>query len=199
MSFLSSVPRSGRPALFQSLLQEACGRTVNPVTGAIGLLSTGNWHVCQAAVNSVLNGKNILQPLILGFSKPPSPDESQTNHNINNDINDNTNDYFLHESRDHLTDMGIGVKRKLLLTSDHIDDDHGVKLNVKGGGRVMKRRQLSPISDDQSVMTSLESGFSSTPQEEDQLRRDNDEDGHYDDNNDQYSRDKESKLLQLFF
>lgn len=43
-------------ALFQSLLFEACGRTVNPVNGAIGLLSTGNWHVCQAAVETVLAG-----------------------------------------------------------------------------------------------------------------------------------------------
>lgn len=43
-------------ALFQSLLYEACGRTVNPVNGAVGLLSTGNWHVCQAAVETVLAG-----------------------------------------------------------------------------------------------------------------------------------------------
>ncbi|XP_019165269.1 PREDICTED: LOB domain-containing protein 38-like [Ipomoea nil] len=56
MSFLSSVPESQRPALFQSLLLEACGRTVNPVHGAVGLLWTGNWHVCQAAVEAVLRG-----------------------------------------------------------------------------------------------------------------------------------------------
>lgn len=43
-------------ALFQSLLYEACGRTVNPVNGAVGLLSTGNWHLCQAAVETVLAG-----------------------------------------------------------------------------------------------------------------------------------------------
>ncbi|GFZ10173.1 LOB domain-containing protein 39 [Actinidia rufa] len=49
-------------ALFQSLLFEACGRTVNPVNGAVGLLSTGNWHVCQAAVNTVLAG-GTLRPL----------------------------------------------------------------------------------------------------------------------------------------
>ncbi|KAL3843860.1 hypothetical protein ACJIZ3_001263 [Penstemon smallii] len=56
MSFLSSVPQSQRPALFQSLLFEACGRTVNPVNGAVGLLGTGNWHVCQTAVETVLRG-----------------------------------------------------------------------------------------------------------------------------------------------
>lgn len=56
MSFISNVPQNQRPALFQSLLFEACGRTVNPVNGAVGLLWTGNWHLCQAAVETVLRG-----------------------------------------------------------------------------------------------------------------------------------------------
>jgi hypothetical protein len=43
-------------------LFEACGRTVNPVNGAVGLLWTGNWHVCQAAVETVLRG-GVLRPL----------------------------------------------------------------------------------------------------------------------------------------
>ncbi|XP_041009873.1 LOB domain-containing protein 37-like [Juglans microcarpa x Juglans regia] len=62
MSFISNVPESQRPALFQSLLFEACGRTVNPVNGAVGLLWTGNWHVCQAAVETVLRG-GALRPI----------------------------------------------------------------------------------------------------------------------------------------
>ncbi|XP_062101838.1 LOB domain-containing protein 37 [Humulus lupulus] len=62
MSFISAVPESQRPALFQSLLFEACGRTVNPVNGAVGLLWTGNWHMCQAAVETVLRG-GTLRPL----------------------------------------------------------------------------------------------------------------------------------------
>ncbi|KAI4388642.1 hypothetical protein MLD38_000953 [Melastoma candidum] len=56
ISLVTAVPDSQRPSLFQSLLFEACGRTVNPVSGAVGLLSTGNWHVCEAAVESVLSG-----------------------------------------------------------------------------------------------------------------------------------------------
>lgn len=56
MSFISAVPENQRPALFQSLLFEAAGRTVNPVNGAVGLLWTGNWQVCQAAVEAVLRG-----------------------------------------------------------------------------------------------------------------------------------------------
>ncbi|GMH24054.1 hypothetical protein Nepgr_025897 [Nepenthes gracilis] len=59
MSFVSNVPESQRPALFQSLLYEACGRTVNPVNGAVGLLWTGNWHICQAAVETILRGGSL--------------------------------------------------------------------------------------------------------------------------------------------
>ncbi|MFS7899241.1 putative transcription factor AS2-LOB family [Helianthus anomalus] len=46
-------------SVFQSLLFEAAGWTVNPVTGAVGLLWTGNWHVCQAAVDTVLHGRTL--------------------------------------------------------------------------------------------------------------------------------------------
>ncbi|KAL3640323.1 LOB domain-containing protein 38 [Castilleja foliolosa] len=62
MSFISAVPENQRPVLFQSLLFEAAGRTVNPVNGAAGLMWTGNWHVCQAAVETVLRG-GTLKPI----------------------------------------------------------------------------------------------------------------------------------------
>jgi hypothetical protein len=48
--------------LFQSLLYEAAGRTINPVHGAVGLLWTGSWHLCQAAVETVLRG-GVIGPL----------------------------------------------------------------------------------------------------------------------------------------
>ncbi|XP_054809818.1 LOB domain-containing protein 38-like [Prosopis cineraria] len=71
MSFISNVPPNQRPALFQSLLFEACGRTVNPVNGAVGLLWTGNWHVCQAAVETVLRGGTLKpMPELLGLDAP---------------------------------------------------------------------------------------------------------------------------------
>ncbi|GMI74595.1 hypothetical protein HRI_001128800 [Hibiscus trionum] len=62
MSFLSSVADPQRPALFQSLLFESVGRAVNPVSGAVGLLWTGNWNICLSAVQTVLRGGR-LQPL----------------------------------------------------------------------------------------------------------------------------------------
>ena len=107
ISFLSSVPHSQRPgslpllsttffkslisfcfsltniygfnlaALFQSLLFEACGRTVNPVNGAVGLLWTGNWHVCQSAVETVLRG-GVIRPLP-EFEEGSSPETNENN------------------------------------------------------------------------------------------------------------------------
>lgn len=61
-------------ALFQSLLFEACGRTINPVNGAVGLLWAGNWHLCQEAVETVLRG-GTLRPLFgHGDDKTPEAD-----------------------------------------------------------------------------------------------------------------------------
>uniref|UniRef100_A0A2P2L5Y3 LOB domain-containing protein 37 n=1 Tax=Rhizophora mucronata TaxID=61149 RepID=A0A2P2L5Y3_RHIMU len=66
-------------ALFQSLLYEACGRTVNPVNGAVGLLCTGNWHVCQAAVYTVLGGGTLgpLPELLNGGSPADEASEME--------------------------------------------------------------------------------------------------------------------------
>ncbi|XP_057960323.1 LOB domain-containing protein 37-like [Malania oleifera] len=79
MSFISAVPDNQRPALFQSLLYEACGRTVNPVNGAVGLLWTGNWHMCQAAVETVLRGGTLrpMPDLLPGFPAPHADEASE--------------------------------------------------------------------------------------------------------------------------
>lgn len=42
---------------------------MNPVSGAVGLLSSGNWHVCEAAVETVLDG-GVVQPLGGGGAVP---------------------------------------------------------------------------------------------------------------------------------
>eukprot|EP00253_Pinus_taeda_P011840 PITA_11840 len=57
MNLISNGPDNLRPAIFRSLLYEACGRVVNPVSGSIGLLCSGNWAVrLQAGVESILRG-----------------------------------------------------------------------------------------------------------------------------------------------
>ncbi|XVE95017.1 hypothetical protein REPUB_Repub02eG0059800 [Reevesia pubescens] len=84
LSLISSVPEPQRPALFQSLLFEACGRTVNPVNGAVGLLSNGNWNICQSSVETVLQG-GALRPIpgILTGVWTPSCDESSDGFCVN--------------------------------------------------------------------------------------------------------------------
>ncbi|XP_021832929.1 LOB domain-containing protein 38-like [Prunus avium] len=85
MSFISAVPDSQRPVLFQSLLFEACGRTVNPVNGAVGLLWTGNWHVCQAAVETVLRGGTLRPiPELLGCGSTPDEASDADGGVVNN-------------------------------------------------------------------------------------------------------------------
>ncbi|KOM54321.1 hypothetical protein LR48_Vigan10g021300 [Vigna angularis] len=39
---------------------------VNPIFGSTGLLSTGNWHLCEAAAKAVLSGAPIQQALLDG-------------------------------------------------------------------------------------------------------------------------------------
>lgn len=63
-----------RPAIFRSLLYEACGRIVNPVYGSAGLLWSGSWQLCHAAVEAVLNGVEITQvpsESAVGSMSPP--------------------------------------------------------------------------------------------------------------------------------
>nr|ABD96961.1 hypothetical protein [Tarenaya spinosa] len=59
MNLINAGPDHLRPAIFRSLLHEACGRIVNPIYGSVGLLWSGSWHLCQAAVEAVLKGEPI--------------------------------------------------------------------------------------------------------------------------------------------
>lgn len=56
VNLISSGPEHLRPAIFRSLLYEACGRKVNPIHGSLGLLCSGDWSECQAGVERILNG-----------------------------------------------------------------------------------------------------------------------------------------------
>ncbi|KAH7850437.1 hypothetical protein Vadar_032889 [Vaccinium darrowii] len=89
MSFIAAVPEKNRPSLFRSLLFEACGRTVNPVNGALGLLSTGNWHLCQVAVQTVLSGGTI-RPIGAGILTPQTDEASEVFCSTQKWYNNNT-------------------------------------------------------------------------------------------------------------
>ncbi|KAL6187954.1 hypothetical protein ACLB2K_039349 [Fragaria x ananassa] len=61
LNLINAGAQHQRPGIFKSLLYEACGRIVNPTFGSVGLLSSGNWAQCQAAVEAVLAGLPIVE------------------------------------------------------------------------------------------------------------------------------------------
>ncbi|KAA8537841.1 hypothetical protein F0562_027579 [Nyssa sinensis] len=147
MAFISAVPENKRPALFQSLLFEACGRTVNPVNGAIGLLSTGNWHVCQAAAETVLAG-GTLRPVVASNILTPHSDEAS--------------DTFLTNSlklRNHYSEFDVATRLQL---SDVQITPMKLIATGRGGNYPPVRRQrvaaTSFDSDKSELLTSFESG-----------------------------------------
>ncbi|KAK6916342.1 Lateral organ boundaries, LOB, partial [Dillenia turbinata] len=159
MSFLSAVPESQRPALFQSLLFEACGRTVSPITGAVGLLWTGNWRICQLAMETVLKGGslNSIYELVEGIPTLESNGTSQE------PVEANTFVAKAMHSRSRRTDKRrISEDMKFLLmtnldlglTSSRVMETNGV-INVQ-----RKRQRLSTVfmSSEESETTTVESG-----------------------------------------
>nr|GMD51968.1 LOB domain-containing protein 41-like [Ipomoea batatas] len=60
LNLINAGPQNLRPAIFRSLLYEACGRIVNPIYGSVGLLWSGNWQLCQNAVQAVLKGDPVV-------------------------------------------------------------------------------------------------------------------------------------------
>ncbi|KAK6157671.1 hypothetical protein DH2020_011919 [Rehmannia glutinosa] len=72
INLINAGPTHLQPEIFKSLLYEACGRIINPVHGSVGLMCSGNWSRCQAAVEAVLQGG---APLMTQFS---GDDESST-------------------------------------------------------------------------------------------------------------------------
>ncbi|XP_074586674.1 LOB domain-containing protein 42-like [Curcuma longa] len=74
LNLISAGPDHLRPAIFRSLLYEACGRIVNPIYGSVGLLWSCNWQACQAAVDAVLRGAPVVPiPTETAASAPAPP------------------------------------------------------------------------------------------------------------------------------
>lgn len=172
-------------ALFQSLLLEACGRTVNPVNGAVGLLWTGNWHVCQAAVETVLRGGTPRPiPEFLGLdaltSTADDASEGEVTCNDARKVQDpNQNSRFV-SSRSNK--VASGGKRKRY---DFATTDLNLRLTpcflqnalTSSCRREIRRPGTPSMNSEESVttMTSLESGIG-----------------------DQYVNDGDRKVLNLF-
>ncbi|KAK6931506.1 Lateral organ boundaries, LOB [Dillenia turbinata] len=73
VNLINAGPQHLRPAIFRSLLYEACGRIISPIYGSVGLLWSNNWHRCQAAVESVLKGTPIMPISTESPQKNPKP------------------------------------------------------------------------------------------------------------------------------
>lgn len=102
-------------ALFQSLLFEACGRTVNPVNGAVGLLWTGNWHVCQAAVETVLRGGELSSSSDFFAGAPvPGSDVIDLFRSSSQELNESERYNFDHDvARAHLSNLDLSLTSNL--------------------------------------------------------------------------------------
>ncbi|WOL16911.1 LOB domain-containing protein 40 [Canna indica] len=73
INLINAGPDHLRPAIFRSLLYEACGRIVNPIYGSVGLLWSGSWQLTQAAVEAVLKGAPITQIPSDTVASAPAP------------------------------------------------------------------------------------------------------------------------------
>ncbi|KAL0408862.1 UNVERIFIED_CONTAM: LOB domain-containing protein 41 [Sesamum radiatum] len=64
INLINAGPTHLRSETFRSLLYEACGRIINPVYGSVGLMCSGDWPRCQAAVEAVLQGAPLMKQVI---------------------------------------------------------------------------------------------------------------------------------------
>ncbi|KAM0000860.1 putative transcription factor AS2-LOB family [Helianthus debilis subsp. tardiflorus] len=131
-------------ALFQSLLLEACRRTMNPVNGAVGLLWTGNWNLCQSAVTTVLQGRTVqaMPELVSAVPTTNSDDASEAVICCSDD-----KAIQIQES-----DLQFGLTRSGL--------NNAVRRSSCGNGRWTKKLRTMP-SLEVSETTTMESGTDS--------------------------------------
>lgn len=104
-------------AIFRSLLYEACGRIVNPIYGSTGLLTSGNWQLCQAAVEAVLNGAPIVK---LSAADATSP--SLKACDIRHVSKENNSGSELHKVRTRTRFKRVAGKPELKKQSPEVDD-----------------------------------------------------------------------------
>ncbi|XP_059281875.1 LOB domain-containing protein 41-like [Lycium ferocissimum] len=100
LNLINAGPDHLRPGIFRSLLYEACGRIVNPIYGSVGLLWSGNWQLCQNAVEAVLGGSpitSITSEVAADNNGPPLKAYDIRHVNKDNDNSTKSND--LHRVR----------------------------------------------------------------------------------------------------
>lgn len=122
--------------IFRSLLSDACGRLVNPVYGSAGLLWSGNWQLCQNAVEAVLRGDPITQTVAIDATEVNNgpPLTAYDIRHVPKDENNSNNHHRVKNRFRFKRSAGKELNRSINHDSSFTHQSKAV-LNVEGGGR----------------------------------------------------------------
>ncbi|XP_058087995.1 LOB domain-containing protein 41-like [Magnolia sinica] len=123
MNLINAGPEHLRPAIFRSLLYEACGRIVNPIYGSVGLLWSGSWQLCQAAVEAVLKGAPIMPIPSETAASPSPPMKAYDIRHVSKEETSATQDLHKVKTRSRFK-RSAKPKPKVDLVSDAADDEN---------------------------------------------------------------------------
>ncbi|KAJ8567476.1 hypothetical protein K7X08_019684 [Anisodus acutangulus] len=149
MNLINAGPHHLRPAIFRSLLYEACGRIVNPIYGSVGLLWSGNWQLCQNAVEAVLKGDPITpiaSEVAVNHNGPPLKLPHDIRH-INKDDN-STKSNDLHRVRTRCRFKRSGAKTKVTKTNLVCSGSGDESVHEKVNGSTSHESSLSHQSEE---------------------------------------------------
>ncbi|KAJ4960790.1 hypothetical protein NE237_020700 [Protea cynaroides] len=124
MNLINAGPEHLRPAIFRSLLYEACGRIVNPIYGSVGLLWSGSWQLCQTAVEAVLKGAPIVQIPSEAAVIPGVPMKAYDIRHVSKEENSTVSQELLHKvkTRGRFKRSAIKPKAKIGSAAEFISE-----------------------------------------------------------------------------
>lgn len=145
MNLINAGPDHLRPAVFRSLLYEACGRIVNPIYGSVGLLWSGNWQLCQNAVEAVLRGDPITQSVPIDAAEAnngPPLKAYDIRHVPKVDNNNNNNSNELHRVRNRSKFKRHGKEVNVVSMSHDSSLSHQSEAVMNGEGESRETESL---------------------------------------------------------
>lgn len=129
--------------MFRSLLYEACGRIVNPIYGSVGLLWSGNWQLCQNAVEAVLRGDPITQVVAIDAAEANNgpPLKAYDIRHVHKDDNNNNNSNELHRVRNRSKFKRSGKEVNVSMSHDS-SLSHQSEAGMNGEGESRETESL---------------------------------------------------------
>ncbi|XP_042487233.1 LOB domain-containing protein 41-like [Macadamia integrifolia] len=122
MNLINAGPEHLRPAIFRSLLYEACGRIVNPIYGSVGLLWSGSWQLCQTAVEAVLKGEPVIQISSEAAINPSPPMKVSDIRHVSKDENSAASQELHKVKNRRFKRSSVKPKAKLGLAAEFISE-----------------------------------------------------------------------------